>query len=124
MEAGMSKIRVGFLAVLLLAVLGFAASTGLVAQSAPVLNPCHAGAVVVLGVITPGGGPVSIYDLSYPAKTKLGSSKSIDARGNFAAIVKPPLVAGHHIVAVDSKGASSNMVVVAPRPANPPAPRS
>jgi hypothetical protein len=120
----MSKIRVGFLGGLLLAVFGLAASPGVIAQSAPVLSPCHAGSVVVLGVITPGGGPVSIYDLSYPARTKLGTSKSIDARGNFAAIVKPPLVAGHHIVAVDSKGASSNMVVVAPRPANPPAPRS
>jgi hypothetical protein len=120
----MSKIRAGFAAVLLLAVLGFATSTGLIAQSAPVLSPCNAGAVIILGVITPGRGPVSIYDLSYPARTKLGTSKSIDARGNFAASVKPPLAAGHHIVAVDSKGASSNMVVVAPRPANPAVPRS
>jgi hypothetical protein len=124
MEAGMSKIRVGSTAVLLLAVIGFAACTVLMAQSAPILNPCNAGAVVVLGSITPGGGPVSIYDLSYPARTKLGTSKSIDARGNFAASVKPPLVVGHQIVAVDAKGASSNMVVVAPRPANPPVPRN
>ena len=120
----MSKIRVGFTAVLLLAVIGFAASTVLRAQSAPILNPSNAGAVVVLGMVTPGGGPVSIYDLSYPARTKLGTSKSIDARGNFAASVKPPLVAGHQIVAVDSKGASSNMGVVAPRPANTPVPRN
>jgi len=42
-----------------------------------------------LGNDHPGGGPVSIYDLSYPAKTKLGTSKSIDAKGNFAASVKP-----------------------------------
>jgi hypothetical protein len=124
MEAGMSKIRVGFAAVLLLAALGLAASTGLLAQSPPILNHCQAGAAVVLGMVTPGGGPVSIYDLSYPVRTKLGTTKSIDARGNFAAAVKPPLVAGHQIVAVDSKGATSNIVIVAPRPANPPAPRS
>jgi hypothetical protein len=120
----MSKIRVAFAAALLLSAIGFTASTLLIAQSAPRLNPCNAGAAVVLGIITPGGGSVSIYDLSYPARTKLGTSRSIDARGNFAVPVKPPLVAGHQIVAVDAKGVSSNIVVVAPRPANPPAPRN
>jgi hypothetical protein len=120
----MRKITVGFAAVLLLAVIGFVVSTALIAQSAPILSPCNAGSVVVLGIVTPSGGPVSIYDLSYPAKTKLGTSKSIDAKGNFAASVKPPLVAGHRIVAVDSKGVNSNIVVVAPRPASPSIPKN
>jgi hypothetical protein len=100
----------------------FAAVFALIAQSLPSLGPCYAGAVVLSGKIAPGAGPVAIYDLSYPAQTKLGSSQSVDANGNFAVSVKPPLILGHHIVAVDANGVTSVPTVVTNQPANPAGP--
>ena len=91
----------------------------LVAQSTPVLNQGYAGAVAVSGKVIPGNGPVSIYDISYPARTKLGTSQSVDGSGNFAATVKPPLVLNHQIVAVDVNGATSQPMVVAAPPSSP-----
>jgi len=103
---------------LLLAAL-FTLVLALFAQSLPSLGACYAGAVALSGKIAPGAGPVAIYDISYPAKTKLGESQSVDAQGNFAVSIKPPLVAGHQIVVVDAKGATSVPTVVTKRPANP-----
>jgi hypothetical protein len=101
-----------------LACLGWA----LVAQSVPALDPAHTGAVAVSGKISPGAGPVAIYDLSYPAKTKLGDSMSVDGSGNFAVSVKPPLIEGHQIVAVDKNGATSAPATVTKQPAGPAGP--
>ena len=94
----------------------------LVAQSLPVLSPAFTGAATVSGKVAPGAGPVTIYDLSYPAKTQLGSSQSVDGSGNFAVSVKPPLIVGHQIVAVDATGSTSVPVVVAKPPAGPAGP--
>jgi hypothetical protein len=92
------------------------------AQSAFHLNTAYAGAVGVTGRVAQGTQEVSIYDLSYPVATKLGTSKSIDRSGSFAAIVKPALIKGHQIVAVDRNGAKSNVVVVGALPVGPAGP--
>lgn len=89
------------------------------AQSAPKLLPAFSGAVAVTGTVPPGVQVVSIYDLSYPAKTKLGASTSVDRNGNFIAVVKPPLVAGHRIMAVDNLGNKSNVILVGMPPNGP-----
>ena len=91
----------------------------LIAQSVPALDPAYTGAVAVSGKVSPGAGPVAIYDLSYPAKTKLGDSTSVDGSGNFAVSVKPPLIDGHQIVAVDKNGATSAPATVTKQPAGP-----
>jgi len=91
----------------------------LLAQNPPALAPAYSGSVMVSGKVAPGAGPVSIFDLSYPAKTKLGDTHSVDANGNFAAVVKPALVAGHKIIAVDTHGTASAPVVVVNRPTSP-----
>ncbi len=107
------------LKLLVLAVILPAATLFLLAQNAPVLDQGYAGAAMVSGKVTPGQGPVTIYDTSYPARTKLGTSQSIDGKGNFAAAVQPSLILGHQIVAVDGTGASSPAMVVAARPSSP-----
>src|SRR5262245_40051362 len=73
----------------------------------PVLDQAYAGAVTVSGKITPGDGPVSIYDVSTAPRIALGVSESIDKDGNFAVAVKPALISSHKIVAVDAKGNTS-----------------
>ena len=71
----------------LIAATFFTVAVGLFAQATPRLDSPLAGAVVVSGAISPGASLFYIYDISYPAKTKLGESKSIDAQGNFAVSV-------------------------------------
>ena len=92
------------------------------AQSPPHLNPVFSGAVTITGRVGHGVQEVAIYDLSFPVETKLGTSKSIDRYGNFAAMVKPALVKGHQIVAIDENGARSNVVIVGALPAGPAGP--
>lgn len=101
--------------------LGLLVFTALVlsADSTPILDQGYDGAVAVSGRIAPGSGPVSIFDLSYPARTQLGTSSSIDANGNFAANVNPPLIANHQIVAVDANGSTSQAMIVSARPSSP-----
>lgn len=94
----------------------------LYANSAPNLNQAYVGAVIVSGSIAPRSGPVTIFDLSFPARTQIGVSNSIDTNGNFAASVNPPLIANHQIVAVDANGATSQVMVVAARPSSPAGP--
>lgn len=93
------------------------------AQSAPVLDQGYAGAVTVSGRVAPGNGSVSIYDVSDTPRIELGVSESVDKDGNFAATVNPALVAGHRIVVVDAQGATSEAMVVLPRPIGPAGPR-
>ena len=92
------------------------------AQSGTRLDPAFAGDVGVIGKVAPGQQEVSIYDLSYPVATKLGSSTSIDRDGNFAVIIKPALILGHQIAAIDKNGRKSNIVVVIAHPSGPAGP--
>lgn len=87
-----------------------------VAAAEPTVLPLIAGArsgdVVINGQATPGSAPITLYDLSYPARTALGSGRSMDDNGRFAVLVSPPLMAGHEIIAVDKDGHESPPVVV------------
>lgn len=91
----------------------------LYADATPVLNQGYVGAVTVAGTVAPGNGPVSIFDLSYPTRTQIGASNSIDANGNFAAAVNPPLILNHNLIAVDAHGVASQVMIVATRPSSP-----
>ena len=110
------------LAFLALAALLLTATLVLGAQSKPVLDQGYAGAVTVSGKVATGNGSVSIYDISNTPRTELGESQSVDKDGNFAVTIKPALISGHKIVAVDEKGATSEEMVVAPRPSGPAGP--
>ncbi len=118
----METIERSFIISLALAALFLTATPVLVAQSTPVLNQGYADAVTVSGTVAPGQGPVMIYDLSYPAQTRLGESQSVDEHGNFAVTVKPPLILNHQIVAVDGNGATSPAMTVAAPPKSPAGP--
>jgi len=118
----MVDVRKSLVASLVLAALLLSAALVLGAQSAPLLDQGYAGAVIVSGKVAPGNGSVSIYDNSTTPRTELGLSQSIDQDGNFAATVKPALILGHKIVAVDEKGATSAEMVVASRPSSPAGP--
>ena len=88
----------------------------LAAQDAPVLDQGYKGAAMVSGRVTPGQGSVTIYDASHSPRIKLGTSQSIDGKGNFAAMVQRPLILGHKIIAVCGTGATSSAMIVAARP--------
>jgi hypothetical protein len=75
-------------------------------SSAPTLGMLVEGAGVVAGTAAPGTAPISIYDLSFQEKTKIGQANTLAADGTFSAPVRPPLVKGHRIVAVDRDGNS------------------
>ena len=100
------------------------ASLVLGAQSALLVNQGYTGDVTVTGAITPGQAPVTIYDISYPVRTKLGSSQSVDKNGVFAVGVKPPLILNHQIIAVDASGSTSQIMVVAAPAGGPAGPGS
>lgn len=85
--------------------------------SLPVIDGARNGDVVINGRAVAGSAPITIYDLSYPVRTALGSSKSMDDNGYFAVSVSPELIAGHKIIAVDKEGSTSPPVIVtAPDP--------
>lgn len=92
------------------------------AQSDPGLDQAYAGAVIVSGKVAPGNNSVSIYDVSNTPRIELGVSESVDKDGNFAVSIKPALISGHKIVAVDAKGAISEEMVVVSRPSGPAGP--
>lgn len=78
----------------------------------PVIDGARNGDVVINGHASVGSVPITIYDLSYPAQTSLGSGTSMDDNGYFAVIVSPPLMDGHKIIAVDKDGHTSQPIVV------------
>ena len=100
-------------------VVSFLGSAILHAQSAPTLKPAFAGAIAVTGYVARGVHAVYVYDLRTDAETKIGSGTSVDVNGRFVVVVKPPLKTGQQIVAVDSFGARSNVIVVAAPPKGP-----
>lgn len=112
-------MRKKLLSFLVPAVMLSAVTLHLFAQSSPMLKQGYAGAAMVSGKASPGQAQVTIYDISYPSRTALGTSKSIDGKGNFAVAVNPPLIVGHSIVVVDQTGTTSPAMVVAARPSSP-----
>lgn len=85
----------------------------------PVLNQGTAGDRTVSGRAAPDSGPLRIYDISYTNRTSIGhGNTSMDSAGNFAISIKPSLVRGHQIIAVDRYDRSSaQMTVRDPDPA-------
>ena len=91
--------------------------------TAPTLNTLVQGASVVSGKATPGTAPIVIYDISYPVKTKIGTATVTADDGKFYTAVKPSLIQGHQIIAIDGNGnASAPMTVTATNPNPAPAP--
>jgi hypothetical protein len=85
-----------------------------VAQTAvPVLNAVSEGASVVSGKAAAGSAPISIYDVSYQEKTRIGMASAIASDGSFSSPVRPALIKGHQIVAIDKDGNVSAAVTVA-----------
>jgi len=82
------------------------------AEDLPIIQSAKAGDATVNGQGLPGLVPIVIYDLSYPARTALGSSTSMDKIGNFAVGVTPRLLQGHKLIAVDGKGNTSGVTIV------------
>jgi hypothetical protein len=83
----------------------FPAVVYVAAQSAgPTLGTLVEGSAVVAGTAAPGSAPISIYDLSFEEKSKIGQANTLADNGMFSAAVRPPLVKGHRIVAVDRMG--------------------
>jgi hypothetical protein len=92
--------------------------------SKPTLNTPVNGASVLLGSTAPGTAPITIYDISFPVRTKIGAVSDLANDGKFSCAVKPPLVLGHQIIAVDKNGnASAPLTVVATNPNPAPAPQ-
>lgn len=93
-----------------------AAAAALAQPVNPALDKPYDGATSVSGTAAPGSGPVTIYDLFYPVKTRIGSTAALDRNGKFSVVVKPALVKGHPIGAVDGAGHASSPVVVEVNP--------
>lgn len=85
-----------------------------VAQTtAPVLNAVTEGASVVSGTAAAGSAPISIYDVSYQEKTRIGMASAVANDGSFSSPVRPALIKGHQLVAIDKDGNVSATVTVA-----------
>lgn len=93
------------------------ASILLVAQAnAPSLDPAYASDTFVTGTAAVGSGPITVYDISYPAKARLGSGE-VDNNGRFAISIDPPLKQGNSIVVENkAKVAGAPVTVQPPRP--------
>jgi hypothetical protein len=88
----------------LLIALVFTVSYAAAQSAAPTLGTLVEGSGLVAGSAAAGSAPISIYDLSFAEKTKIGQANTLAADGTFSAPVRPPLVKGHRIVAVDREG--------------------
>jgi hypothetical protein len=90
----------------------------------PTLGTLMEGDQVVSGKASPGSGPITIYDASFPAKTQIGKATAVADDGTFSSSVDPPLVKGHQIIAVDQNGnASAQVTVIAASQRPGPAPQ-
>jgi hypothetical protein len=90
------------------------------AQAAPEIMTAYENDVTVDGAADPSAGPISIVDVSYTVETIVGTGE-VSPAGTFTAVVKPALIKGNRIVAVDKNGRRSAAFTVAPaRPEPPP----
>ena len=81
--------------------------------SRPALGNAVAGATTITGKADPGSAPITIYDISTDVKTKIGVAGTLATDGSFSSPVRPALIAGHQIVAIDNNGNASVPVTVA-----------
>jgi Bacterial Ig domain len=102
------------------------AAIALAAQTSgpnPTLGKLVEGSQLVSGVASTGSAPIDIYDISFPARTKLGTATAVAGDGSFSSSIKPPLVKDHQIIAVDKNGNTSAAVTVQARPDSAPFPQ-
>jgi hypothetical protein len=104
--------------IVLLALIHFGASGLLLAQSNPVIDSGYANEVTVDGIADPASGSITVFDLSYEARTALGRGE-VGRDGRFAVVVNPALIAGHLLIAVDKFGRVSAVFAVANPRAGP-----
>jgi hypothetical protein len=79
------------------------------------LDPAHAWDTSVTGSAAPNSVEVTVYDISYPAQTKLGEG-AVDENGKFAISIYPPLQEGHSLIVEDHlKVISPAITVLEPR---------
>ena len=84
-------------------------------STAPVLDPAHGLDTYVTGQASADSGRVVVYDMFYPARTKLGEGV-VNVDGRFGISVKLPLQEGHAIVVEDSlQRVSTPIIVQVPR---------
>jgi hypothetical protein len=118
---GMHQVAGDFMrssVVVLLAVIHFGSSGLLLAQSDPVIDSGYANEFTVDGMADPASGSITVFDLSYEARTALGRGV-VGRDGKFAVVVNPALIAGHQLVAVDKFGRASGVFTVAHPRAGP-----
>lgn len=100
--------------------LGLAAAQS---SGSPTLGKLMEGSQRVYGQAASGSGPIVIYDISFPARTRLGATDAVGSDGSFSSPVKPALVKGHQIIAVDRNGNASAAVTVEASSGPAPAPQ-
>lgn len=108
----MSGVRGIFLVALL-----FAGGRGS-AQSVLNITAAYATEITVDGKADPAAEKVVIYDVSYDVETRIGEGV-VSSSGNFAVAVKPSLIQGHQLVAVDKNGSRSAPFAVRPARSGP-----
>ncbi len=99
--------------------IGMGLSAAMGSGPTPTLGTLVQETSIVSGKAAPGSGPIVIYDMSFPVATKIGTAHDIANDGRFFAAVKPPLVNGHQIIAVDQHGNASTPVTVIEADPNP-----
>jgi hypothetical protein len=99
--------------------IGIGLSVAMGSSLTPILGTLVQGASIVPGTAAPGSGPIVIYDMSFPVATKIGTTSGMANDGRFVVAVKPPLVQGHQIIAVDHNGNASTPVTVLEANPNP-----
>jgi hypothetical protein len=80
-------------------------------QTGPSISTAHATEITVDGVAATGSGPIYIIDTFYKVETRIGRGV-VSRDGKFAAVVKPALIEGHTLVAVDRSGRRSAVFTV------------
>ncbi len=93
------------------------------AQTVPLVTSAYETEFTVDGTADAAAGPIIIVDLSYEVETRIGTG-DVARDGKFAAVVKPALIKGNRLVAVDKNGRRSHVFSVAPaRPGPVPGPQ-
>ena len=105
-------LKTGVKSIALCVALGAVLAMGQSATETLILNPVYTGLSIVSGTAVAGSSPITIYDTSYATRSKIGTAAGTASDGKFYCAVKPALIAGHKIIAVDKMGNVSSVVTV------------
>lgn len=88
--------------------------SNVLAQSSNIsLDTAYAFDTFVIGSSSQIKGRIIVYDISYPARTKLGEG-IVDKNQRFAFSIHPPLQQGHKLVAEDETQTISSEITIQP----------